>query len=115
MLGANPLVVLVAVVALVVAWQLKQKGDSWLPEIRCASIAALVTGTTICVGSFVAGTTAGGLLSVMTAVSLMLLSGFLLQQYLLTHVNDSAFDDVVQGVKHFRVNYIGRLQEQILA
>lgn len=114
LLGANPLVILVAVVALVVAWQLKQKGDSWLPEIRCASIAAFVTGTTICVGSFMAGTTAGGFLSAMTAISLTLLSGFLLQQYLLTHVKDSAFADVVKWVTHFRVNNIGRLQEQAL-
>ena len=83
LIGANPLVLLVAGVALVAAWKLKRDGESWTPEIRCAAIAALTTGAMIGVGSLLAVPASGGILSLMVAIAVTLLTGLLTRQCLL--------------------------------
>jgi hypothetical protein len=93
LIGANPLVLLVAGVALVAAWKLKREGESWTPEIRHATIAALTTGAMIGMGSLLAVPASGGILPLMAAIALTLLTGFAVRKYLFSQVGRFTFDD----------------------
>jgi hypothetical protein len=87
LLGANPLALLAAAVAMAAAWRLRAKGESWTPELRRAAVAVASAGAAIGTGALLANLASGGLLALLVSLALSLAAGMLVRGLLLRPEN----------------------------
>lgn len=124
MLAANPIAMLAAGIALVLAWKLRRQNECWSPVARRLAVGGTAAGASIAVGGMLGGVAAAGVVPLILSMIVTIAAGISVRRYLLKRycanegvvLPDGVGTELSSGVAQVRrsiLAYHGNIREEL--